>query len=447
MAACSDPNMSNLRNPRSRWPAALALLGLVACQPTPNTLDRRASVSTDARLCQSPSVTEPSPLLHSALRRVAHPQGGRAAQNWIELGRSWLAEAQTRADPGLLLQARACAAAARQRQPDLPDALEIDAAVALASHDFATALQLADRLLQADRSHAAALGLRADALLELGRYREAAQAVRAQMAAWPGAAAQARAAWLQWLHGDVEGAKQALVAALRGRDGRNPAFDAWLWTEAAQLYWQTGDNTGAETLFLQALRVQPGFAPALLGQARIRLARGEWPASLRLADVARAAGAGFEAAVLHADVLALAGDRKAAEAAWQAAADLARRSDPVALARFQAERGHDVERALSVLLRAYAERPTLQLEAALSWAYWHLRQCPEARRHADRALRMGTREARWWFLDAQVSRRCGDPIRAERQLAAALALQPAFDPWLERQHRASTAALAAREPE
>ena len=62
---------------------------------------------------------------------------------WIELGRAWVREARTSADPGFYLHADAAAEVALELSPGHPEADNLRALVLLNRHDFAGARDLA----------------------------------------------------------------------------------------------------------------------------------------------------------------------------------------------------------------------------------------------------------------------------------------------------------------
>lgn len=436
MPSAASPARPRMRHQHGRWPSLLLALSLVACARVDAPQTSLARSGEAERLCldtlsipAAPPVTQPDAddaALAAAL--AAARQTPPQAATRIALGRTWLRLAQARSRAGWLLQAGACAAAARVLAADAIPVLELDAAVALAQHRFRDAERLALRALAARPDALAALGVLSDARLELGDYAGAATATRQQMQLWPGAAAHARSAWLHWLHGDVRAARQAMLQALRGRDARTPGFNAWLWSETALLYWQEGDLEGAAQLYEQALAQRRGFAPALLGQARIALARERPQLATRLARAADAAGAGMDAAIVLGDALHALGETDAAAAAWRRAEALGRRSDDLGLARFLVERDRQPELGRRMLERLHRERPSIQVEAALAWAHYRTGDCIAALNHSRAARRLGTRESQLWRQSAEIESHCGNATTARTLAAAARHLAPATAP-------------------
>ncbi|MBV6414113.1 MAG: tetratricopeptide repeat protein [Xanthomonadales bacterium] len=379
---------------------------LVACQREP--VVPAIGFAPDELLCLTVERSDDSLLATIAAAR-ARP---RSAAAWIDVGRARLERAFARADGGELPQVAACARAARQRDVFSVASLELEASVALGGHRFAEALELTEHALAQDPVDANLWGIRSDALLELGRYAEAAQAAREQMRLWPGAAAQARAAYFQWLAGNVEAAKRDLVVALRGRDARTPAFNAWLWSEIARIYLHEGAYADAATMYARSLAELPGFPPALIGAARVALAQRRVSEGEAFAREALTTAPSVEAAIVLGDALAAKGETAAAETSWRQAEDLGRRGDALGLARFLAERGRDPARALRLLQRQALGRDSLELREALAWAHYRNGDCRSAASALAPLRELGVRDARLRLHAAIIEAECGDVARA-----------------------------------
>lgn len=164
--------------------------------------------------------------------------------------------------------------------PDHPRVLALRAWQAQIRHEFSTSLALTDAALAAAPGDGLALGLRADALTELGRYPEAIAAVEALAGPAAGLPAQARAAHLRRLHGDADGARELLEAALmRLPPGHRER--PWLTREVAALRWHAGDDPGALAALDTLAALSATDLEALALRARI-LERADPPAAQAL---------------------------------------------------------------------------------------------------------------------------------------------------------------------
>ncbi|MDF2752884.1 MAG: hypothetical protein K0S82_1267, partial [Gaiellaceae bacterium] len=151
------------------------------------------------------------------------------------------------AESGLALQERARrtgdAALYPAAERALSDAVRLDpanatavrglAALAGSRHRFGEMLGLARRALALEPQSADVHGLLGDALLELGRYREAFAAFDRLAALKPSAGAYARIAYARELRGDLDGALDAMELAIDSAAAGEPS--ALMRTLAANL--------------------------------------------------------------------------------------------------------------------------------------------------------------------------------------------------------------------
>src|SRR6476620_3060219 len=111
-------------------------------------------------------------------------------------------------------------------------------------------------------------GVLVDALVELGRYGQAGRALQEMVDRRPDLAAYARVSYFRELHGDLAGARDALVRALSA-GGEVPENDAYVRTLVGQLALVRGDVGGASHAFRGALASVPHYVPAEAGMAKV----------------------------------------------------------------------------------------------------------------------------------------------------------------------------------
>ena len=149
--------------------------------------------------------------------------------------------------------------------------------LALARHDFSSALVLAQRA-QRQSGGAGAVApypVLVDALVELGRYDEAERALQAMVDLKPNLAAYARVSYLRELHGDLDGAAAAMRDAIAA-GGPAPEHVASLQTLLAGLELARGRRAGGPAR-VPTLRWPPCPAtfPRSRRHARLRASRGD----------------------------------------------------------------------------------------------------------------------------------------------------------------------------
>src|SRR5262249_25462441 len=153
-----------------------------------------------------------------------------------------------------------------QIEPGHKLALELQGLSLLNDHKFREALAKAEEALASDHEDLLALGVKSDALLELGRYKEATEAAQQMMDLKPDLPSYSRAAHLRWLAGDTAIAKQIVRKAIDARDHRDPEPGAWVLVQAAYMFFNEGDYDGADKGFDMALEAVSEYPPALVGR-------------------------------------------------------------------------------------------------------------------------------------------------------------------------------------
>ena len=200
----------------------------------------------------------------AALRASAERQPDRV-EPWILLGRAWVRKSREATDPGFYVNADACAEVALAIAPGDRLALDLRALVLLNDHRFEDARALAEKVVLQNAEDPMAYGNLSDALLELGRFDEAARAAQTMMDLKPNLPSYGRASYLRWLQGDTKGAKESARLAIdAGRDPRDPEPRAWMLVQAAMIFWHEGDYDGADARRCFTLRANQTVAKPYL---------------------------------------------------------------------------------------------------------------------------------------------------------------------------------------
>lgn len=420
----------NLRTLIALWASA----ALVACQPAPAPralVDAAAAPRLDesSALCLASSAGQGS--VERALRvaQATVAAGAPTARHWVTIGSHWLRKARAASDPGFYLNVNACIDAALAVDADDADALALRSLVLMQDHEFAAARKLAERVLAAEPEHVIALGTLSDAALELGDYQGALRAAQRQMAVRPGMAAEARAAYLAFLHGENARAKALIRDALESRSPADPEAAAWAFVEAAKLFWHEGDLRGADAVAAEALAWLPDHAPALVLRAHIALAMSEPARAITLAARAHELRPLVETAALLSDAHAIAGDVDMAEQWFERACALGEQTDRLGLGQLLARRDRDHARALAALEAERQHRAGIALDDAYAWALYRAGRLQEAEHFSEQALRLGTTDARLLFHAGAIQLALGKTRRGRELLTRALELNAHFDPF------------------
>ncbi len=350
------------------------------------------------------------------------------------LGRLYLERARLSGDIDSYARADAALVKAVELSPDA-EGLVLLGAARYAMHDFRGALELATRVLERDREQYAALLLAGDAALELGRYAEARAAYASLAKALPGTGAvEARLARSAYLSGDDQADRLAEAAeADAAGAGAFGAGLSWYAHLRAQLAFERGDYDGAAAHEERALAIAPDYHVAIAGLARARAAQGRGDEAISLYERAVAIVPQPDYLAALGDLRVQRGDPAGAARAYDTVEVIAtlaqqRRVYDRQLALFYADHGRRLDRAVEIAAATLAERADIYGFDAYAWALHASGREAEARMASERALALGTPEARLLYHAGMISLALGDTGRARSELARALRLSPAFDP-------------------
>ena len=95
-------------------------------------------------------------------------------------------------------------------------------------------------------------------------------------------------------------------------------------------------------------------------------------------------------------------------------------------ALYRVDHGIRLRDSLSLARQAQAERPSIHGDDVLAWALARNGRCAEALVHSKRSLRLGTRDATFYFHRGMIERCLGRPAAARSWFARAVELNPHF---------------------
>ncbi|MCT7356926.1 tetratricopeptide repeat protein [Streptomyces sp. 15-116A] len=362
---------------------------------------------------------------------------------WAALGIAYVEQARVKGDPSRYPQAERALERSLAVEPGNDQALAGRAALAAARHDFTGALKYAEQALQQNPYSERALCSRIDALVELGRYDDAAEAADLADDRRPGVPVFTRYAYVRELRGDVGIARRVLEQALDSAS--SPADVAYVATALGQLAWNQGDHQTALRHYGRALAADDGHLPALEGRARAQAASGDRAGAIETLEqvVVRsplpgplvALGELYEDRGADGD-RARARDQYALVDAWTALARTGGVNADLDTALAIADHG-DPEQALRAARAEWDRRHSVHTADALAWALHVNGRDEEALPYARRATATGYRNAAFLYHRGVIERATGDDRAARASLTAALELNPGFSPLGAREARAA----------
>lgn len=375
----------------------------------------------------APSVPVDEPAVSPAAAESASPK---------ELGRAGMAaldEARSTEDPSGYSTAELLFMRALALDPTEWMSLVGMGSLALSRHDFAGALYWVERTRAADPVSTPLLANEVDASIELGRYEEARRALEEMVALRPDLPSLSRVSYLRELHGDLEGAIEAMrSAADAGLPGTPEA--AWCRTHLADLLLRANRLDEAERELRRVDRERPGDPRALAGLARLADRRGDVATAQRLYETALESYPLAQFRIELGEMLAANGRADEAEAQFalvHAAVAEAREHGmdvDMEMVLFDLEHGGDPEHLLPIAEAVYARRPSVAAAHVLAWTLYRNGRLDEARVRVDDALRLGggADPLLLWHAGVILGA-AGDASTAAPLLANARAMDPRLD--------------------
>ena len=378
--------------------------------------------------------------LEEQVRRV--PGDHRA---WADLGFAYFEEAGASFDQGLYAKADAAIERSLEIQPeDNVAALANGAAISASHHDFVPALEQADAALAIAPYDPIALGIRVDALTQLGRFRQQLAAVRTADRRQPGVGTTSRYSYAVELRGDLDRARSMLVS---GTTTTNRSDLAHLLSHAADLDRRQGRLGAAQEKLDRALEAVPGDSDSLVGLALLDTARGELASAVvRWEDIV-AANPLPENYIELGETLHALGRTAEAEQAYDDSVDAVRTLEAgganidLELALFLADHGSAVE-ALPLAQAEWARSKGIHAADGMAWALHANDRDQDALRFARLATRLGTQEPSLWAHRGIIEAALGMTGAARTHLQMSVAMDPGESPWQRAQAQSALAALS-----
>lgn len=352
---------------------------------------------------------------------------------YAQLGLGLLQQVRESGDVSLYARAGKAFTEALARDPKQLDALVGQGILALALHDFQGALTWADQAWAINPFRAQTLGIMVDGQVELGRYNEAVQTLQKMVDLRPDLDSYSRVSYLRELHGDGDGAIEAMRSAVQTA---LPGSESWAWTltHLGHLYFNRGDLTAAANIYEQVLSAKASYPYALGGQARVAAAQGNTDEAIALYKQISERLPLPEFIIALGELYEATGQLDAARQQYElvgviqqlnAAAGM---NVDLEMALFTASHGNDPAAAVRQARAAYAERPTIYAADTLAWALYQQGDYEAAWQHSQEALRLGTKDALLHFHAGMIATKLEDTEMARTHLQTALAINPHFSP-------------------
>lgn len=355
-----------------------------------------------------------------------------APRGYNLLAAAYMQKAREAEDFGINTKAMQALDRALKIEPANYDALKLRAKLLLTFHRFEEALEAARRVQALNPRDHDNYGALTDALVELGEYAAAVEAAQTMVDLRPDTASYSRVSYLRWLHGDTDGAAEAMRLAAEATSPQDPEKMAWCRVQLGEALLNSGKRADAEREFDRALFIFPDYGAALSAKARARVAAGDLEGAAEIYRREQEREPSADAALALGDLYAKAGRRDEAKRQYELFESLERENaaaenDMHHLVSFWTDNDKNLDEALALARKERERRKDIFTCDTLAWALYKKGQFAEAKAAMDEALRLGTRDARLHYHAGMIAHALGDRQAAARHLRLALDINSSFD--------------------
>jgi len=215
----------------------------------------------------------------------------------------------------------------------------------------------------------------------------------------------------------------------------NPAETrAWSHWRQGELAFAAGDAQAAIARYRESLSIFPGYWHGYDGLAKAYWAQRDWTDALEFATKAAAVYPLPEVLGYEYDAQLALGRRADAAQTLDLIYAIERIGNAQGMndrliAMFYADHGLRADDAMTIARRDLARRDDIYAEDTLGWTLAAAGKWGEARAHSERAVRLGTEDAKLQYHAGIIALHCGDREEGRRRLQFALSLNPHFNPF------------------
>ena len=386
--------------------------------PTQETMASARTTPVDSRIRKAETIIEISP---------DNPDG------YNLLASGYMQKARETGDFSFNKRAESALKKAFELSPENLDALNLRAALLVTNHQFGDALEVARRAQQIRPANPDSYAVMTDALAELGDYAGAIEAAQRMMDLRPDSVAYSRASHLRALHGDVEGAVEAMSVAVKAAGPADPEHLSWYRVHLGIALMNVGKLEEAEHEFDAALQAFPDYHIALAAKGRARMEAGDYEAAISFYRKAQERVPLPGTAIALGDLYTRQGRLNEAKRQEDFVEVIERAGAPGSvsysrqLALFWADHDTRLDEAVAIMRRERAARSDIYTCDALAWCLFKKGELREAAAAISEAMKLGTRDARIFYHAGSIHKALGDRANARRYLKLALETRVSFD--------------------
>ena len=215
----------------------------------------------------------------------------------------------------------------------------------------------------------------------------------------PDSSAYARVSYLRSLHGDTDGAIEAMNAAAQSANPNDPEGVAWCHVQLGNELLNAGKLEAAERQFDEALRIFPEHRLAIEGKGRARIAVGDLQGAIAIYEREQAKNPSADIAAALGDLYTRLGKQDLARSQYKTFEILERENAALEqswrhMINFWLDHDRNLADSLALAKREYEARKDIFTCDTLAWAFFKNGDVQQAKTLIDEALRTETKDAR-----------------------------------------------------
>jgi tetratricopeptide (TPR) repeat protein len=355
-------------------------------------------------------------------------------QAYVDLGFAFQQKARETNDPNFYIQAQDALTRALELQPNYYFALAGMGQLELSLHQFPLALNWGFKAQQEQPSSAFAYGVIGDAQIELGQYDAAVQTFQRMVDLRPDLSSYSRVSYARELYGDIPGAIQAMQQAIAA-GGPSDENTAWCRVQLGNLYFNSNQLGKAEQAYNDSLAGYPNYLHAQAGLAMVRWAQGRNADAVKFLQESVATVPLPQYLTNLGDLYNSMGDTANAKKQLDLvlyiyqvfqAGGINVDMEKAAYLADHANGESDIQQAVTMAERAATVRQDVHTMDALGWVYYKAGRYQDALQAEQKAVRLNTRNALFYFHLGMIQDKLGNHADAKANVQKALNINPFF---------------------
>ena len=347
-----------------------------------------------------------------------------------KLAIAYIRRARENGDFSLNTKAQTAVDRALEIDKDDNQAKKLKGSLLLTFHRFQEALEYGNQLIKEYPKDSFVLGILTDANVELGHYKEAVDRVQQMVDIRPNMESYSRVSKVRSLHGDSDGAADAMAMAAKVVDPSDKEAKAWCVVHLGNEYFQVGKIDAAEFAYQKALEVLPNYHFGLEGKGKARAAAGDYEAAIKYYTQAQDRVPLTETVIQLGNLYVKTGNMERAQQQYQLAEAIEKdlgNIDQRRLALLWADREINLDKALEIAEKEHENRKDIYTADIYAWTLYKKGNYQEAQKIIKEAMRLKTKDALIFYHAGMIEKELGNKKAASEYLKKSLEINPHFD--------------------